>query len=429
MTARFLVPLLLSASLAHAESVKDREGAVRQDKAKHETGDRWNYNDVEGAFAEAARSAKPVMLVLRCVPCLACMGLDTGVLTEGAGLKPLLDQFVCIRLINANTLDLVRFQFDYDLSYGVLFLNADGTTYGRYGSWKHQKNTQESAVEGLTKAMKGALELHRGYPANKAALAGKQPGETPFKTPVEIPQLAERYKPLLDWEGKVVQSCVHCHMIGAALQTWHRQQRKPVPESLLYPFPEPETIGLTLASEEVARVVSVVPDSIAAKAGIQAGDDLVSLGGQPLVSIADVSYALHRTPSEATLTTVLQRGGKEKTLSMTLPAGWRRKSDVTLRATVWPQRGMALGGLRLEPAPGQGMGLKVKGVGQYGLHAAAKKAGFKEGDVIVSIAGIKTPITEGELLGHLLTHHFPGDKVSVALLRAGQPMVLSLPMQ
>ena len=413
----------------HAEAVKDREGAVRQDKAKLQSSERWNYNNVDAAFAEAQKSGRPLMLVLRCVPCLACMGLDTGVLTEGDAMKPLLDQFVCVRLINANALDLTRFQFDYDLSYGVIFLNADGTTYGRYGSWKHQKNSQESATEGLAKAMKAALALHQGYPSNKASLAGKQPGATPFKTPVAIPELAQRYKPVLDWEGKVVGSCVHCHMIGSALQTWHREQKKPMPESLIYPFPEPETIGLTLASDDIGKVESVAAKSIAAIAGVQPGDVLVSVAGQPLISIADLSYALHHTADEATLDCVLKRGGAEQTVKLTLPSGWRRKSDVTLRAAVWPERGMALGGMRLEPAEGAGIGLKVKGVGKFGMHAAAMKAGFKEGDVIVSFDGLTTAISEGELLGHLLQKHQPGEQVKVVVQRGSEQKDLMLPMQ
>jgi len=429
MTTRLLLALTLLFSCLHAEAVKDREGAVRQDKAKLESSDRWNYNDVDGAFAAAQKAGKPVMLVLRCVPCLACMGLDTGVLTEGAAMKPLLDQFVCVRLINANAIDLTRFQFDYDLSYGVIFLNADGTTYGRYGSWKHQKNTQESATDGLMKAMTAALALHRDYPGNKASLAGKQPGPMPFKKPVEIPELAQRYTPLLDWEGKVVQSCVHCHMIGSALQTWHRQQKKVMPENLIYPFPEPETIGLTLASEEIAKVVSVAADSIAAKADVQAGDEIVSIAGQPLISIADVSYALHHTPDEASLDAVLKRGGAEQTVKLNLPAGWRRKSDVTQRVTVWPERGMALGGMRLEPAEGQGMGFKVKGMGKYGIHATAMKAGFKEGDVIVSFDGLTSPMSEGALLGHLLQTHQPGEQVKVVVQRGTETKGLTLPMQ
>jgi serine protease Do len=315
------------------------------------------------------------------------------------------------------------------LSFTTMFFNADGTVYGRYGSWKHQKNSQEAATEGLRKAMQAALALHQGYPTNKAGLAGKQPGETPFKTPVEIPQLAERYKPVLDWEGKVVGSCVHCHMIGSALQAWHRKENKPMPENLIYPFPEPETIGLTLASEDVAKVISVAPDSIAAKAGFQAGDDIRFYDGQPLISIADLSWALHRTPDKAQVQSVLWRAGKLEKVTLNLPAGWRTKSDVTQRGTVWTERGMALGGLRLEPAEGQGMGLKVKALGQYGLHAAAKKAGFQPGDVILAFDGLKGSMTEGELLGHLLKKRQPGEQVQVTVQRGTGQKELTLPMQ
>ncbi len=420
---------LTAVGIIQAESVKDREGAVRQDKAKLESSERWNYNDVDKAFAEAQKTGKPVLLVLRCVPCLACMGIDTGVLTEGDALKPLLDQFICVRVINTNTLDLTRFQFDYDLSFSSLFLNADGTVYGRYGSWKHQKNSQETALAGYTKAIQAALALHRNYPANKATLSGKQPGDTPFKTPIEIPELAKKYKAELDWEGKVVGSCVHCHMIGAATQTWYRSQNKPMPESLIYPFPEPETIGLTLASEDIAHVDTVAAGSLAEKAGIKAGDNIISLAGQPLISIADVSWALHRTANEATLASVVSRAGQEVALTLALPAGWRRKSDVTLRIAVWPERGMALGGMRLEPAEGEGIGLKIKGVGQYGMHATAMKSGFKAGDVLLDFDGINTPISEGALLGHLLQTRQPGDKVKVTVQRAGQRLELALPMQ
>jgi hypothetical protein len=41
---------------------------------------------------------------------------------------------VCVRLVQANALDLTLFQFDYDLSFAVFFLNADRTVYGRFGS-------------------------------------------------------------------------------------------------------------------------------------------------------------------------------------------------------------------------------------------------------------------------------------------------------
>jgi predicted metalloprotease with PDZ domain len=281
----------------------------------------------------------------------------------------------------------------------------------------------------MKKAMEAALWIHDGYPANKASLAGKQPGPQPFKTPIEIPELGQKYKAQLDWDGKVVGSCVHCHMIGSALQTWHRQQKMPMPEELIYPFPEPETIGLTMKSEEIAQVDSVAADSIAAKAGVKAGDELVSFAGQPLVSIADISYALHRTANEATVPCVVKRAGTETSLSLTLPNGWRRKSQVTERGTIWPERGMALGGMRVEPNESEGIGLKIKTVGKYGMHAAAQKAGFKEGDVLLAFDGITTKTGETELIGHLLQAHQAGEKVTVKLQRGDKTMELQLPMQ
>src|SRR3954464_6326266 len=137
-----LLALPLATHPTQAAAVKDREGAVRNDRAKMENDARWIYNDVDRGFAEAKKSGKPLLVVLRCVPCLACAGMDAQILEEAA-LVPLLDQFVRVRVINANALDLSRFEFDYDLSLSTLFFNGDGTVYGRYGSWTHQRNPQE----------------------------------------------------------------------------------------------------------------------------------------------------------------------------------------------------------------------------------------------------------------------------------------------
>src|SRR5438309_4686001 len=123
--------------LAHSsigDAVKDREGAVREDRAAMEKDARWIYNDYQKGFAEARRTGKPLLVVLRCVPCLACVGIDVAVLLQETDLAPLLDRFVCVRIINANALDLSLFQFDYDLSFSALFLNGDGAVYARYGS-------------------------------------------------------------------------------------------------------------------------------------------------------------------------------------------------------------------------------------------------------------------------------------------------------
>ena len=75
------------------------------------------------------------------------------------------------------------------------------------------------------------------------------------------------------------------------------------------------------------------------------------------------------------------------------------------------------------------MALAVKYVGEYGEHAAAKKAGFQKGDVLVELNGASSRVTEGELIGHLLQKHNPGDQLKAAVLRGPQRLELTLPMQ
>ena len=94
--------------------------------------------------------------------------LFRSVLTQ-ASLAPLLDKFVCVRVINTNALDLAKFQWDYDLSFSTLFFNGDGTLYGRYGSWTHQADPEARETIGYRRALEGALELHRGYGNHAAA--------------------------------------------------------------------------------------------------------------------------------------------------------------------------------------------------------------------------------------------------------------------
>ncbi len=440
MKSALLLPLLGAAFLvsAAAETVKDREGAVRGDKAKLEHDQRWNYNEIETGFALAKSTGKPLLVVLRCVPCLACAGIDAGVLEEKE-LQPLLDQFVCVRVINANALDLQRFQFDYDLSFSALVFNGDGTTYGRYGSWAHQRDPLDKTTAGFRKTLEAALALHKGYPANKASLAGKQGGPAPFRTPVQFPTLSGKYQSRLDWDGKVVQSCVHCHMIGDAFRAHFRSQKLPVPAEWIYPQPSIETLGVTLATDDPLKIDSVTPGSAAAKSGLSAGGRIASLNGQPLISAADLSWVLHRAPEQGELPAVVQTGGAEARLTIALPPGWRAASDISKRAGTWPMRAMAFGGMKmtdLDDATRTSLGLtldqmalRIDHVGQYGEHAAAKKEGFLKDDILLEAGWMKQRMSESALIGQLLLKHLPGEKLPAIVKRGGEKVSLALPQQ
>lgn len=436
--ALLLFLLLTAAPGVRGDAVKDREGAVRGDKAAMEQNPRWLYNEIDEGFVTARRTGKPLMVVLRCVPCLACMGIDAAVLNSPA-LDPLLDQFVRVRVINANDLDFARFQFDFDLSFSTLFFNGDGTLYGRFGSWKHQKNPQEADLASYRQALEAALALHRGYPTNRASLQGKQGAPMPFRSPLEIPGLAGKYQRQLDWAGKVVPSCVHCHQIGDALRTVHRNRDGAIPLEWIYPQPAPETIGLRLAPDQVATVAEVLPGSPAERAGFHRGDRLTAFDGQPPVSIADISWVLHRAPDSGTLPAVVDREGRPEKLDLVLPAEWRFRSDISRRVGTWGMRAMAFGGLQLVDLAdderhelgleASGLALRVLHAGEYGPHAAAKNAGFRKGDVLLEVGGRKERLSESALLGRLLRDQRPGDKVPTIVLREKERLNLQLPIQ
>ncbi len=435
--ASFLA-IIATLPAAVAETVKDREGAVRGDKARMEADPRWNYNAPEAAFDKARTSGRPVLVVLRCIPCLACAGLDAGVI-EDASLAPLLDQFECVRVINANALDLSRFQFDYNLSFSALVFNADGTLYARWGSWRHQKDPQDKSTAGLKATLEAALALHRGYPANKVSLAGKQGAPTRWRTPLDFPSLSAKYQAKLDWEGKVVQSCMHCHMIGDAFRTAIRSAGEPMPPEWIWPHPPAETVGLTLAPDSAATVAAVAEGSAAAKAGLKAGDVLHALGGQAVISSADVSWVLHRAAETGALTAEVAREGRKETLRLELAEGWRGKADISRPVGTWSMRAMALGGLKLADVPederarlglaGEAMALRVEHAGEYGIHAAAKNAGFRKGDILTAVGSTTHRVSEGELIGQLLRSHRPGDSLPATVRRGSETLSLRLPQQ
>lgn len=418
-----------------------REQKVRSDRERVEGEGFWIYNDLTKGFREAGLTGKPLLVVLRCIPCEECVKLDDDLIEQDPAVKPLLKEFVCVRQVSTNGLDLSIFQYDTDQSFAVFMLNADGTIYGRFGTRSHHSEWHDDvSIAGLAKALQGALELHANYPKNKDALAAKTGPKPTFASPEKYPSLSEKYSDSLNYAGNVVQSCIHCHQIGDAERDLYRSQGKPIPEKVLFPYPHPKSLGLILDPRERATVRNVEPSSLAAKAGFRQGDEIVSMNGQPPLSIADIQWVLHQIPAEGgTVTANVRRGGQPQTLTLTLPSGWRRLDDISWRVSSWGLRRMSTGGLKLEELPAEDrrrlniadgqMALLVQHVGQYGAHAAAKNAGFQQGDIIVEFDGRKDLLRDADILVYGVTQKKTGDKVTVSVLRDGKPKTLTLPMQ
>ena len=73
---------------------------------------------------------------------MACKGFDEQVVRHDPQIKNLMDQFVRVRIVQANGMDLSLFQFDLDLTFAVFLMNADKTIYGRFGSRSDQHDAQ-----------------------------------------------------------------------------------------------------------------------------------------------------------------------------------------------------------------------------------------------------------------------------------------------
>jgi serine protease Do len=253
--------------------------------------------------------------------------------------------------------------------------------------------------------------------------------------------LKGKYGAKLDYAGAVVKSCIHCHQIRDAELTSFRNANKPIPAEVLYPYPLPEAIGLRMNPNESGEIAEVAEGSIAAKAGLNNGLHIRKLAGQPIISTADIQWILHGAPASGEISIAYSESGKnivEYNATLTLPQGWRERSDISFRPTTWHLRGIATGGLVLEDLSDEArkerglasdkLALRVKHVGQYGHHAAGKNAGFQKDDIITSIDGNAKRMSESQFLAQALKHP-AGAKLAAKVLRDGKTVELKLPIQ
>lgn len=347
---------------------------------------------------------------------MACKGLDEQVVRQDAELQKLEQQFVCVRLVQMKGVDLRIFQFDYDQSWAAFFLNADSTIYGRYGTRGGDKKNAANfiSVLSLKKAMERALALHNEYPRNKNQLAGKLGTKPMYAVPELIPSLQDRAL-----GDTTPQNCIHCHMVGERIRKLKYQEKKLSPADV-WIYPLPDNIGLKMNVDDGLRIETVIPNSPAARSGLEDGDELISFNGQPLISQADIQWVLHNSPPESKLDVALRRGGKILKRTIALSGNWK-ESDLSWRESSWSFRpdiwtiSLSKEEKQKRNIPQSETGLLVKWV--FGRPSLAKQAGIKDGDVIVAVDGHPAPIDESHFTSYVRLTHWPGDKVRLTLLR------------
>ena len=416
-------------SLAGDEGEKDRlQQAIKDEHVKGT--DLWIYNDIAKARAEARRQNKPLFVTFRCVPCKDCAAFDAEVAKGSERIERLArEHFVAVRQVEMKGVDLSLFQFDYDLNWAAMFINADGTVYARYGTQSAAGADAYNSIEGLEKTMRRVLALHEAYPKNRAELKGKRGPQKPYKTALEMPGLENKERYLA---ATTRQNCIHCHNIHDAEHNQAYETGKLTPD-LLWRYPLPENIGLVIDPLDGIRVKQVKPDSPAAKAGIVRGEEVTHVGGQVITSIADIQWVLHRLPNTAaTLTVETSRTGRH---TLSLPAGWK-KTDISWRGSIWslPPRlriwmpELTAGEKRKLGVSADQAAFLVKWI-NTGSPAgrAARRSGLRPGDVVVGLDGRPLePMSSAQFNVYVKLHYKVGDKLPLTILRDGRRRTVTI---
>jgi hypothetical protein len=355
--------------------------------------------------------------------------LDGQVARPHPKLEALQKQFVCVRLVQMNPLDLKLFQFDYDQTFAAFFFNADGTLYGRFGTraGNGPRSTTHVSLPAFERTLERALEIHRGYPGNRGELIGKQGREPEYRTVQQIPELKTRPARV-----STNRECVHCHQVRE-----ERLRRRWLVRTLqsddLWVYPLPENVGIKLLVDDGLTVTEVTADSPAARAGLREGDRLVTLGGQRLLSQADIQWVLDHAANDSRLPMTWERDGDSRAAELPLKGDWK-KTDLAWRASSGPGLRWGVWSTPL-PATGRGelgipngrMALQVKNL--FGPRAnPVIQAGLKVGDVIFAVDDRTDLLEEGEFLAYLRLNYSPGERVRLSVRRRAETVQISVPM-
>lgn len=310
--------------------------------------------------------------------------------------------------------DLNLFEFDYDCAWYGFFLTPDEVVLGRYGGRDAKSDEGRVSLAGLKYAMERALEKHRAKP--------KPPAERPKPTRVED------YKAAKVRRGN---ECIHCHQVNEfrradaqAAGTWSRDD--------LWVYPLPENVGLTVEFDRGDMVKAVAPGSPAAKLGIQAGDQLVTLNDYPVASNADIQSALHKAPKSGAIPVEWRSGTNEMKGNLEVAEGWR-KTNLTWRSSlldILPS--LPISAEDLTAAEKKALGLPEKQAAfrqDKFVHSTLKAVGLKAGDVVVTLNGKPVEGTMDDFLGLVRREHLVGDRITLGVLRDGKPVELAITLR
>jgi serine protease Do len=162
---------------------------------------------------------------------------------------------------------------------------------------------------------------------------------------------------------------------GSVTRGWLGVQIQPVTADLAE--------GLGLDKPEGAIVSDLTQDSPAQKAGIQQGDTILKVDGQPITDAKDLSRLIARVKPGANVAMDVIRDGKHQTISVKI--GTMPGEAPKMASTGEDQKGSSLSDLGIAIAPAEdGAGVRIT---ELDPASKAAERGLAAGDIILEVGG------------------------------------------
>jgi membrane-associated protease RseP (regulator of RpoE activity) len=325
------------------------------------------------------------------------------------GIGDVADEFVRVHMAEIHHSDVNLFEFDFDLTMMIFFMNADEQIYGRYGGRDAKGADSKQSLAGLKYAMKAAIDAH----------CEKQPRVAPKKKPIFIRELPA---------ARAVRGCIHCHNVKEILhkelertKKWNRDE--------VWSYPPPQNVGFELEVDRGNAVSRVINGSAADKLGLKLGDFIHEIGKHRVSSFADAQYALHKSPKTGAIKVRWRRGTQLMNGDLKLAEGWRR-TDQSWRPSM--QHLLAsprMFGMEISGAERKKLGLTATQLAfrhRDRILTQAKKAGIKAGDIVLGFDGDVLEMDSYDFQTYVRQTYLVGDSVKVNIIRDGKRIDLKM---
>jgi serine protease Do len=308
-----------------------------------------------------------------------------------------------VRLTRIENVDLNLFEFDYDLTFMVFFLNADKKVYGRYGGRDSESADERQSLKGLNYTMQSVLRMHKS------------------EDRVFAPKTGDAPKVLKDVPGPR-RDCLHCHQVREALNSEMKTAGK-LSRETIYRYPPPDNLGIELDVDRGNTVKAIRAKSAASAAGLKRGDAIRRLNGVPIHSFADAQFALDLAQQEGAIEVIWQRDDKTYTEKLELAQGWR-KTEVNWRASMRDLLPSArLNGFDLTDTEKKALGLSAKQLAfrqRESVSRQAKAAGIRAGDIILGVDDKSFEADQDGFRQYVQNTYLVGDRITINLIRDGK---------